>query len=237
MHEQCINQSFNSNDPVNLVHSPPGESKPNWKAEVLKPSVKHLNISTTNETAAAPSGRLMNSPLPRERQSCRGFQPLRCQSRSPCPSCGSSSPSPSSRKRIHCRCSLFMTPPTGLIAGRMHSGQLYRRRWRQETLPGGFLRMNVQSLCLVSSMPRYPQALQELPMVCFLGLTCWRNDKTQNVKERTVQHFETLPSSRYYEIVTRSVSGLSHSGHSTNFLMNPSSMSCNLFASWDPLTM
>lgn len=52
--------------------------------------------------------------------------------------------------------------------------------------------MNVQSLCLVSSMPRYPQALQELPMVCFLGLTCWRNDKTQNVKERTVQHFETL---------------------------------------------
>lgn len=35
--------------------------------------------------------------------------------------------------------------------------------------------MNVQSLCLVSSMPRYPQALQEVPMVCFLGLTCWKN--------------------------------------------------------------
>lgn len=34
--------------------------------------------------------------------------------------------------------------------------------------------MNVQSLCLVSSMPRYPQALQEVPMVCFLGLTCWK---------------------------------------------------------------
>lgn len=34
--------------------------------------------------------------------------------------------------------------------------------------------MNVQSLCLVSSMPRYPQALQELPMVCFLGLTCYK---------------------------------------------------------------
>uniref|UniRef100_A0A0E9XR75 Uncharacterized protein n=1 Tax=Anguilla anguilla TaxID=7936 RepID=A0A0E9XR75_ANGAN len=56
-------------------------------------------------------------------------------------------------------------------------------------------------------MPRYPQALHELPMVCFLGLIC------------------------------RSVSGLSHSGHSTNFLMNPSSMSCSLFASCDPLTM
>lgn len=42
--------------------------------------------------------------------------------------------------------------------------------------PGGFLRMNVQSLCLVSSMPRYPQALQELPMVCFLGLTCWKKE-------------------------------------------------------------
>ncbi|TNN66980.1 hypothetical protein EYF80_022753 [Liparis tanakae] len=41
--------------------------------------------------------------------------------------------------------------------------------------PGGFLRMKVHSLCLVSSMPRYPQALQELPMVCFLGFTCWRN--------------------------------------------------------------
>lgn len=39
-------------------------------------------------------------------------------------------------------------------------------------LPGGFLRMKVQSLCLVSSMPRYPQALQEFPMVCFLALMC-----------------------------------------------------------------
>ena len=38
--------------------------------------------------------------------------------------------------------------------------------------PGGFLRMKVQSLCRVSSMPRYPQALQEFPMVCFLGLMC-----------------------------------------------------------------
>jgi len=43
-------------------------------------------------------------------------------------------------------------------------------------LPGGFLRMKVQSLCLVSSMPLYPQALQEFPMVCFLGLMCY-NDK------------------------------------------------------------
>lgn len=38
--------------------------------------------------------------------------------------------------------------------------------------PGGFLRMNVHSLCRVSSIPRLPQALQELPMVCFFGLTC-----------------------------------------------------------------
>lgn len=45
------------------------------------------------------------------------------------------------------------------------------------------------------------------------------------------------PRFRRWKIFTRSVSGLSHSGHSTNFLMNPSSMSCNLFASWDPLTM
>lgn len=36
--------------------------------------------------------------------------------------------------------------------------------------------MKVQSLCLVSNMPRYPQALQEFPMVCFLGLMCY-NDK------------------------------------------------------------
>lgn len=37
--------------------------------------------------------------------------------------------------------------------------------------------MNVQSLCLVSSMPRYPQALQEVPIVCFLGLTCCKDNK------------------------------------------------------------
>lgn len=141
--------------------------------------------------------------------------------------------------------------------------------------------MNVQSLCLVSSMPRYPQALQELPMVCFLGLTCWKKrNSNQTLKKKTTTHLSitnvcvnihsihfwtpvyedslTLCSSKPYkacrlsywqlktslnprykgcEIFTRSVSGLSHSGHSTNFLMNPSSMSCNLFASWDPLTM
>lgn len=54
---------------------------------------------------------------------------------------------------------------------------VYEPSNRRQTLPGGFLRMNVQSLCLVSSMPRYPQALQELPMVCFLGLTCCKKDK------------------------------------------------------------
>lgn len=46
-------------------------------------------------------------------------------------------------------------------------------------LPGGFLRMNVQSLCRVSSMPRYPQALQELPIVCFLGLICCNKEGKQ----------------------------------------------------------
>lgn len=45
-------------------------------------------------------------------------------------------------------------------------------------LPGGFLRMNVQSLCRVSSIPRFPHALQALPMVCFFALTCWKTNKT-----------------------------------------------------------
>lgn len=52
---------------------------------------------------------------------------------------------------------------------------LQNQKQQQPTVtvsPGGFLRMNVQSLCRVSSMPRYPQALQELPMVCFLALIC-----------------------------------------------------------------
>lgn len=72
-------------------------------------------------------------------------------------------------------------------------GTLLQGIMRRETLPGGFLRMNVQSLCLVSSMPRYPQALQELPMVCFLGLTCWRKDKrtAEELKEGNTQQYRT----------------------------------------------
>lgn len=57
---------------------------------------------------------------------------------------------------------------------------------KRQASPGGFLRMNVQSLCLVSSMPRFPQALQEVPIVCFLGLTCCK-DKLKEIKS---VHFE-----------------------------------------------
>lgn len=38
-------------------------------------------------------------------------------------------------------------------------------------------------------------------------------------------------------ILTRTVSGFSQSGHKTNFSMKPSSISCSLSASCDPLTM
>ncbi len=49
-----------------------------------------------------------NPPQPEEHRSCLGFPPLRCQSRSPCPSCGSSSPSLSLQMRIHSQCSLLL---------------------------------------------------------------------------------------------------------------------------------
>lgn len=56
--------------------------------------------------------------------------------------------------------------------------------------------MNVHSLCLVSSMPRYPQALQEVPMVCFLGLTCWGE------KEKEILHEYTSLSTSFTESQT-----------------------------------
>lgn len=48
--------------------------------------------------------------------------------------------------------------------------------------------MNVQSLCLVSSMPRYPQALQEVPIVCFLGLTCCKDNKINDFVPKKLPH-------------------------------------------------
>lgn len=59
---------------------------------------------------------------------------------------------------------------------------------RKKVSPGGFLRMNVQSLCLVSSMPRYPQALQEVPIVCFLGLTCCKDKKINYFVPKKLPH-------------------------------------------------
>uniref|UniRef100_A0A182VM65 Uncharacterized protein n=1 Tax=Anopheles merus TaxID=30066 RepID=A0A182VM65_ANOME len=72
---------------------------------------------------------------------------------------------------------------------------------------GGFLMMNVFTLWFTSSGPWKPHALQPCEIVPFLD--------------------ETI----------RSVSGLSHSGHSTNLRMNPSSRSCSLAASCEPFTM
>lgn len=79
-----------------------------------------------------------------------------------------------------CCCKNKAVKPTWHIGFRSttHSASYILSRMKDEISPGGFLRMNVQSLCLVSSMPRYPQALQELPMVCFLGLTCWWKRQT-----------------------------------------------------------
>lgn len=64
--------------------------------------------------------------------------------------------------------------------------------------------MNVQSLCLVSSMPRYPQALQEVPMVCFLGLTCWKREPTSVFKYQSLKRvLQALP--HIYQISFRVV--------------------------------
>lgn len=66
--------------------------------------------------------------------------------------------------------------------------------------------MNVQSLCLVSSMPRYPQALQEVPMVCFLGLTCWKKKKKKQIlREYTSFHPSFQMLAQAYQISFRVV--------------------------------
>ncbi len=49
-----------------------------------------------------------NPPQPQEHRCCHGYQPLHCQSRSPCPSYGSSSPSLSLQMLIQYQCSLLM---------------------------------------------------------------------------------------------------------------------------------
>lgn len=46
--------------------------------------------------------------------------------------------------------------------------------------------------------------------------------------------WEMLP---FFDEMMRVVSGLSHSGHRTNFRINPSNKSCNFDASWLPFTM
>lgn len=84
---------------------------------------------------------------------------------------------------------------------------------------------NKNGRCRHSNLPAQPQAMiAELPTIK-TSLNLILTIRTLEIEKFTLK------------LLTRSVSGFSHSLQRTNFRMNPSSMSCSLFASWDPFTI
>lgn len=92
--------------------------------------------------------------------------------------------------------------------------------------------------------PRMKSALPVLLVHIFFSVTCPENvPRSTMVKTTSGTSCYSWPGEKWQNnsnkqtILTRTVSGFSQSGHKTNFSMKPSSISCSLSASCDPLTM